>query len=399
MKKVTKLILFTILTIMPLGLIAKETEKEVQYKYYVEVKENEHYEETDKYCEVGSIIDKEDKIYTDYKYSFSQTEIKDNRIIEKEQVTLNLNKDFVDTIYINNFETNYKVLKITEIEFYDENNNLLDYKVSDYVFRSGSYRNILDSNLSTYVEVDNASRLEVKFEKAIELLNTKIKIKYINEDNKLYGIFYYGIMFKEPTNAFDHTSTSNNIVCDENICESLIEINDFMRDLTPKEVNTIIYKYKDILYKCYDLKRIYLPGYYKELEGFIKDEEKYKEVEVITVEENEEEALSILDNIENKYNEMINNKQLDNMNYLNTLDLLQTNYDNLYTLISDKQLQETKMDNTLEKEENKTLKCDLNKEVEEKMTKENLILLIICIMCLVTSTVYYIKNVKDSRTK
>ena len=36
-------------------------------------------------------------------------------------------------------------------------------------------------------------------------------------------------------------------------------------------VKTKVYKYRDTLYKCYDMVKTYAPGYYENLSGYTKD--------------------------------------------------------------------------------------------------------------------------------
>lgn len=54
-------------------------------------------------------------------------------------------------------------------------------------------------------------------------------------------------------------------------------------------LKTLAYRYKDKYYKCYSEERLYVPGYYEELEGFIKDEEKELVLKTNTVYEEKEE--------------------------------------------------------------------------------------------------------------
>ena len=337
MKKLNKIFLI-VFGFCPLILGAK-TSEEVRYKFYTEVEDKVHYEkDVENNCEYFEIIDKNNFVYSDTINTSIKPESLDNRIINEKIDEIEVNRDYISDLEINYFYATKANKKIYEIEFYDNENNKINYTITNEPILTGKASNINDDDLNSYVLVTTKTKIKIHFDSLIDIKNLKINIVYENDDIKFYGIVYVGYIKDISTDAYDYNSVNKTTSCDNEKCNVMMEL----KNKTPSDekisINTISYTYIDPMYKCYSLKRVYLPGYYEEAEGFIKDEESYI-VEKIEdkIEENEllnQEILSIKNNYEILINEIksIKNSEINKLddykNINNQLTLIMNNIKN-----------------------------------------------------------------------
>ena len=139
-----------------------------------------------------------------------------------------------------------------------------------------------------------------------------IKISYKNENIKIDKI---GIATSHDIyNYITYQNIYNDIFdvqCNETICELIINIRDINFQQFP-ELPIIVYEYQDKLFKCTNIRKEYLNGYYVDVNDYIKDENsqtifyRYKVREINTLNNSKELVYKKEDNIsENLNNETI----------------------------------------------------------------------------------------------
>lgn len=325
-----KRLLFTFLLILPIVVCAEEG---VEYKWYTIKENNIHYEsDVENNC---GYFDKEDYIYSEYFYSMDEPIDKDDRVIEKINSELNVSRTFFNSLKISQFFINYKDdIKITELNFVNNNDENIAFTMD-----INESSKLTDDSDDTYVIFKNITSIPVSFNNAIDVRDFKIIIKYIKPSNYFNGIaFTLKLTDEINLNSFYSYNEIVNEECNEDMCTLEVKINYdnmYNEDISFK---TIVYRYRDIMYKCYDLERIYVPGYYKELDGFIKDEEKYRVVETQVVEipvemHNVDEVASILDNsVQDENKESI--LEPSNTTIAMVDDKIEETSDNYYILIA-----------------------------------------------------------------
>lgn len=361
--------IFLFITLCVLGISKYKCEvasEEVEYKWYILKEKDVHYEsDVEGSCEY---FDKNNFIYSGYMYSMSEVEKKDGRVIELVNEEIDFNRLFINDITITEFFINYKdKINVTEISFY-ENGEEVNYKVN-------GYSNINDNNNETYNQFDFISNINISFNKTVDLNDFEIVIKYLDKSIEFNGV---NITLKLNSDitlnvqySYNHNYTNS---CNDGICTYSFKINPDELYKEPLTFKTNLYRYKDKLYKCYSLERIYAPFYYKELDGYIKDEEKYRVVETIKETEYVEVPVSVETPIQSE-------EEIDSSNIEET--------------------KEIKEQTSLEKTNNKV--AMINESDTNKTTNEtsdiNYIFYTTLILILVIGTFIIIKNIKKSRLK
>lgn len=323
-----KILLFISLLILPIVVCAEE---EVEYKWYTIKENNIHYEsDVENNC---GYFDKEDYIYSEYFYSMDEPIDIDDRVIEKINSELSVSRTFFNKLMISQFLIHYKdEIKITELNFANNNDENLAFTID-----IDEPNKLTDGSDDTYIILKNITSIPVSFNNAIDVRDFKIIIKYIKPSNYFNGIaFSLKLTDEINLNSFYSYNEIVNENCNEDLCTLEVKINYDNMYNEDISFNTIIYRYRDIMYKCYDLERIYVPGYYKELDGFIKDEEKYRIVETEVVEipveiYNVDEEVNTLDNaVQDEYKESI--LETSNTTVAMVDDKIEETSDNYYIL-------------------------------------------------------------------
>lgn len=325
-----KILLFISLLILPIVVCAEE---EVEYKWYTIKENNIHYEsDVENNC---GYFDKEDYIYSEYFYSMDEPIDIDDRVIEKINSELSVSRTFFNSLKISQFFINYKdEIKITELNFANNNDENLAFTID-----IDEPNKLTDGSDDTYIILKNITSIPVSFNNSIDVRDFKIIIKYIKPSNYFNGIaFSLKLTDEINLNSFYSYNEIVNENCNEDLCTLEVKINYDNMYNEDISFNTIIYRYRDIMYKCYDLERIYVPGYYKELDGFIKDEEKYRIVETEVVEipveiYNVDEEVNTLDNaVQDEHKESI--LEPSNTTIAMVDDKIEETSDNYYILIA-----------------------------------------------------------------
>lgn len=346
-------------------------ETEVEYKWYILKEKDIHYEnDVENICEY---FDKKDFIYTDYKYSLNEPEKKEGRVIEKSNEEMNIHRYVFNKFVINSFFIHYtNTIDISEISFYTNNNEIIPYTLENSDC-SELYDNLDDTSCT----FRNLSKLIFNFEEAKDLRDFNIVIKYYEDDIDFKGI-NFSLKLTEDISlntfySYNHIITHE---CnDDGLCTYKIKMdfdNMFNDDIT---FNNIVYRYKDTLYKCYSYERIYAPGYYKDLEGYIKDEEKYR----------------IINNVEN------NQFEVNNDNLTETIDEIIMSKLNFTTI--DEENEEPSKESFMEKPTSTVAMVNDTKDNTKENSNEYYLTYSIMIIILIIGTCIFIKKLKKSRTK
>ena len=326
MKKL-KILLILLLGLSPIVINAQMTGEEVEYKFYKEVESNVHFEKEESVCEN---FDKNSFVYMDYEYSLSKPEEKENRIIEVDTDGIDISSDIMNRYHFEWLQIENGPMKVIELEFLDDEDNIIEYNISNYRNVTGAIDNFHDQNDETYSVMNYNTSLTLKFDKPVNTKYMKLRFKFVNDGSSIFSFRVESYLDEYWTNSFDRSSFGVKDYCDEKEC-----ITDFiMEDKNPTDryinIPSIVYKYKDPYYKCYSLDRVYAPGYYKELDEYIKDEEKHR---VVITNEEEKDKLTetintlVLTNEENmKYlkQELENNNEQEMKKIMDKLEELNT---------------------------------------------------------------------------
>ncbi len=390
-----KLILLLIMLISIPNL--KCEEKEVEYKWYKLIENDVHYEsDVENSCEY---FDKEDTKYTEFKYSMDLPAKKEGRIIEKYNPNINLHRQYFNILKINGFFVEWnESVNIIDINFQTNENKNIDFSIDDY------YSKIADQNDNTFMSLKNIEEIRINFPNTVDASDFIIVMKYKKRNKEFLGMNFQLMLTNEISlNAF---YTYNEIMennCEDNICTLTTKIN--IDKMYKENINfkTILYRYKDTLYKCYSLEKLYAPGYYKELDGYIKDETNFKIIEKdnkAPIEEDNNTTEDITnnngnneetDNIKKTIPEENNNESSlpENIEILNDYNYINTDYEP----------EEISNANNLTPPKSTVAfveKID-NKNVEK--TDKYYIILSSLILLLILITIRIIKNIKKCRTK
>lgn len=372
MKKIGKLLIILIGSI-PL-ICNAQVEKEVNYKWYTLIEDNVHYEsEADQICEY---FDKSNYITSDWKYSIQKPEEKEYRTIKKEIQEIHIGREYFNTIEVREFLVNKDTIEVYELEILDKDNNPIEKNLANYSV--GGIFDIIDGDKTSSGIMNHSSYLTFTFPELHSIKDIKIVMTYKDDEIDVRGISFNVLLDREVfLNAFSNIGMDVKTSCKDGICtQEMVVEDDFYNE--DRIIPTYAYKYQDKSYKCYDLKKLYVPGYHKELEGYIKDEENFieitKETKVETDINTKEETKPEV--IDNKQEEIITNNKEEN------------------TDLKNEEIKDNIEDTLLKK----PVAIVTKEETEET---ESITPYVICLVVLVIISIlaYIIKKVVKSRTK
>ncbi len=287
MKKISKFIL-VLICFIPLILNAEE---EKEWRWYTNIEENITYnKDAEQNCEY---FDKDNYTYGEWIYTTIKPEEKEGREVIEETLNIPLRREYNNIIKISEFSNAnskkpFANMKIFELSIFDNLGNKVNYDFGNYNIENGKIQLIKDNDRETFIEVYRNSYIYLILEKPINIKGFSIRIVYDEMEASFVGLAFESYLQNDIfTNAFASYSTDNNKECEENICTMNIKTVEegFYDEIL--YIQTAGYKYRDKYYKCYTPKKLYVPGYYKELDGFIKDESNYKTTEIKTPNETE----------------------------------------------------------------------------------------------------------------
>ena len=337
----------------------------------------------------------------------------------------------------------------------DKDGNSVPYEFKSYL---DNYLLLKDKDYNNAARILMYVNMDIVFDSPIDIENTSIRITYKNVKGELNGIDFRAYMTDEyVSNNYAGYSTINTHVCDNEKCVFTAKIDKRQMSTTDVIVKTKVYKYRDTLYKCYDMVKNYAPGYYENLSGYTKDEEDYIVTNSLTTEEidkiisenmnlvseqNKElisEVMKLKSELNNKddilkkmaeFEKLVKSTSEDNTDMLGKLASLETlikndniSYESVINKLSELDSKNSNFDMTELKDfitkasqkEDTTVKNVSNTNTENKETKEkiafvtrkdesvpvktNIFILVFGVMSLLVSLVVLIKNVVKCRKK
>lgn len=319
MKKLKWFILIIVLS--PI-IINAQTSEEVKYKYYTVIEEDVRYDAYPEYnCnDANEIYDKSRYIYPGFNLSLNEVEERESRLIYDYYTNVGLSSFRINGLELYSFGFPSVNLNLYEIEFIDSENNVLDYRIESNTAVSGYIENLYDRDLDTSVLVHETGRLTFLFNNYFDIRDVTMRIYYKEESESINGITMNTYINHAPSFSYDSSIQNYNNYCLNNECVFSSKVQDVYPSESKVWFNTKVYMYSDPLYMCYKSRKLYVPGYYAELPGFIRDEEDY-------IIETENDIDIINDNIE-ELNDVTSYVLLE-------LSNLKSNNQNNYELLQD----------------------------------------------------------------
>lgn len=318
MKKIIK-----ILFVFTFMIASKEilNAEEVKYKWFKYIDNNIHYEyNPEETCQNFEKIDYDNFIYGEYKYSLIKPEEKEGRVITKEVHNLDIDRHAINIMEIKKFDS-AKNLYLTEFEIFDKDGNKVDYTIDHFYFEDGLGSMINDRDYTNNVGVGKFSVLYLKFDKPLNILEASYTLTYLDNMNTFNGLDIYFYIDRDlRVEVFDTYSELVTTNCYGGVCKSTVRPYEGRINYSGINVNSNIYKYKDRKYKCFTTKKEYLPGYFTDVKGYIKDEDDFIKIETTTKED--------LQNIINKSNNDISLLSSRVNSLINENYIVKTSFDN-----------------------------------------------------------------------
>lgn len=318
MKKIIKILFVFTFMIANKEILNAE---EVKYKWFKYIDNNIHYEyNPEETCQNFEKIDYDNFIYGEYKYSLIKPEEKEGRVITKEVHNLDIDRHAINIMEIKKFDS-AKNLYLTEFEIFDKDGNKVDYTIDHFYFEDGLGSMINDGDYTNNVGVGKFSVLYLKFDKPLNILEASYTLTYLDNMNTFNGLDIYFYIDRDlRVEVFDTYSELVTTNCYGGVCKSTIRPYEGRINYSGINVNSNIYKYKDRKYKCFTTKKEYLPGYFTDVKGYIKDEDDFIKLETTTKEE--------LQNIINKSNNEISLLSSRVNSLINENYIVKTSFDN-----------------------------------------------------------------------
>jgi len=272
MKKL-KYILIALIGFLPIICYAKEND-EMKWRWYTLIESDVSYvTDVKQICE-DLKVDYSDYILTNWIYSKELPEEKENREIVKTIENISLDRNEFSMIKISSFGVYDQ--EISELKFYDENGNIINYTYLEGFFNNEDLIFLTDGKNDKFVKVNSFTNLFIELETVVNIKDLNYEIVYKKNNHEFKGINFETYITREiMTNAYAPYSMNNNESCIEDVCTIKSSVNLDMLYEENIDVKTSVYKYRDKYIKCYKEEKIYVPGYYSDLEGYIKDENDY----------------------------------------------------------------------------------------------------------------------------
>lgn len=234
-------------------------EKEVRYKWFLEDIINEQYLKENEGSQ--EFINYEDFILSDYSdYSTIKPTENENIIVETKEIEISLNSNGIVYVMLKKNKFNSPVY-ISEIKLIDVRDN----SVIDYSFVDSKYNALNNNSKKDYMNVTNNDEIIIKLDKEYNVYDILCELSYYKEGSNTSSFsFQYGVS----NEILAYSKTFNYANCSIN-CGLKISYNQSFKKYDSALMT--YYRYATKLYKKYDIKKVYQDGYFKELDGYIKD--------------------------------------------------------------------------------------------------------------------------------
>lgn len=245
-------------------------ESEIRYKWYENIIVNEHFD----LFKVNSnhIINLNEFKYTDYSlFSIIKPEGKLYREIEEETRAITCESDKFNKIILKDFTLDTNISEIS-IKNKTTNEDILYSLSGDF---EGLPERIDDSNFSkSSIDVTNESILILSFDQEYYMNNINIFMYIIDNDLNIDSFKMIFLKDRYPISEKTLIVQTDPMICFADKCKMTINHDSSWSIQT--EFIEKYYRYRDKLFKYYDIERKYLDGYYITLNGYIKDETQSK---------------------------------------------------------------------------------------------------------------------------
>lgn len=239
---------------LPLRKDIQITDFEERYRWYKDIKVREYFQN-----ENGSGCEDISGDFSDW--STIKPESKESRVIEEKSESVDLSSKEYNRIVLNGFIIEY--LELKQVELTNDAAQRIPYvSIScSNCEKTATGSMLLNKNSSVEIKLDklysDIIQIEIRFGKDNNILFWETTLY-----KDLYPVRYRGT----------RTVGALTRVCASTYC--LYKLNYLLPWTEYNSYNNIYYRYKDIKYKCFEYEREYAEGYYKELDGYIKDDTK-----------------------------------------------------------------------------------------------------------------------------
>ena len=250
----------------------KEVEIETRYKWYKEIKEGDYLKRNTSY----KYVDYDRYTYSDFSEWMDNADYSDDKLVETRNIYYAKKIKPINRILIQEFDIDGSSVNIESIKIYYQGNEI-DYKIR-----------FLDRKTNIGVSKDLFLFIDLEEDYYLSDLNIEI---VSNEFNRINSFTIYALRTTEIKGTYlifytyDFEGSNSNVLnlstADFTIINPSYEKDDILYTIEDTKdydvVDTITqYRYRDKLYYFYNIRREYADGYYKNLDGYLKDNSNYK---------------------------------------------------------------------------------------------------------------------------
>ncbi len=247
----------------PEGVNEKYIESEVRYKWYKEIETNIEYLPKESFN--NKLYDLSDFMYTDYgEESLTIPEEKEDREVITNVEGISYSYGDVDHILISNI-TGAKTYFIEIDVFNNKTGESINYIFENIYNDIYDLSKLNDDNYDEFTKIDSTVIMLLNLGEKYDVRDLAIKLYYQNAS------FLSETIDVSFTNGIDNklfSGTTNYVYC--LTCSTYLYYNNTYISNINQEVTT--YKYRDKLYKTYNIEKEYSSEYLVDLDGYIKDE-------------------------------------------------------------------------------------------------------------------------------
>ncbi len=234
---------------------------EKRYKWYKNEESNiEYLKRTDI---LNKNVDYNDYIFSEY-IDLGMWIIDENEDIfmEVEQKTLYLNENDITDIYIYNIKGSS--LKMSEIEAgcINEQNNEKNISAFENI------SHLINGNINDYQIIPENVNINIKVSNSCDIYDYKLDFQFISEDDESS----FELVFDNKDRITIYKEIIELDKCEEGCLYNYVLNKNYDYNI---EYIVDTYKYKQKLYRTYDIERVYADDYHTYMEGYIKDEDNY----------------------------------------------------------------------------------------------------------------------------
>lgn len=331
--------------------IDKIYEEEYRYKFY---------EEDKIYSDEYYLEDFNDKSFPYRSNEFVQTDFTEwkkekpldvkGRVIKTKEMFEYAKKLPIRYLYFYDINGSKDMLRFLEIKIFSEENEILydlecekcehKEKINDQNYDQGytsiSNKTTFILDLNEYYDLDEL-KLEIYLTDNYGIDKSTFKVSALDENKQILDnyidVFLESNMYNTEDSGYRFNINLKDYIKDLYYEENKMVTEEKIEEEDYKLINNYtLYAYQDIKYKYYKINKNYLDGYYKEKEGYLKDEDKFK----IYYKIQDREKITFKDNYvitSRDYNlyDLIEESSM-NVNKINIIDTIDINKNGVYKI-------------------------------------------------------------------